>query len=69
MGYFRYFYVLPAGLAFGAFAGFGLVLMARRGRRSLDRAAVAVWVLNLAALVVSSIWYFHSIREAGNYRG
>jgi hypothetical protein len=69
MGYFRDHYVLPAGIAFAVLAVTGLSLAASRSHKSLHRASVAVWIANLAAILLSSIWYFQVIRAAGSYRG
>jgi len=68
IGYFRDFYVLPAGIALGLVAAVLLGLAAKRSRSVLHRAAVIVWIVNLIALVTSSVWYFHAIRAASNYR-
>lgn len=69
IGYFRDHYVFPAGIVFAALAIASLGLAARRGRGFFHRVAVGLWLLNLAAIFASSIWYFHTIRAAGGYRG
>lgn len=69
LGYFRDHYVAPGGVALIAFAVAGMSFAARRGYRTLHRAAIAFWVVNLAALFLSSVWYFHSVRAASNYGG
>jgi hypothetical protein len=69
MGYFRDHYVLPAGFAFAVLAITGLSLAASRSHKSLHRASVIVCIANLAAILVSSTWYFYTTRAAAGYRG
>ncbi len=69
IGYFRDFYVLPAGIALGIGAAVVLGLAAKRSHSALHRAVFTVWIFNLIAFVTSSVWYFHAIHAAGSYRG
>ena len=69
IGYFRDFYVLPAGIALGRVAAVVLGLAAKRSPSALHRAAFTGWIVNLIVFVASSVWYFHAIHAASNYRG
>jgi len=69
LGYFRDHYVMPAGVALMVLAIAGLSVAAARSDRALHRLAVVFWVVNLIALFLSSVWYFHAVRAASNYRG
>ena len=69
MGYFRDHYVLPAGIGFAVLAMTGLSLAASRSHKSLHWASVVVFIANLAAILLSSNWYFHTTRAAAGYRG
>ncbi len=69
LGYFRDHYVVPGGVVLIAMTIVGLTLAARRSDSALLRAAISLWVVNLAALVLSSVWYFHAVRAASRYGG
>ena len=69
IGYFRDLYVLPAGIVFTALAITSLAFAARRGQGVFYRVVIGSWLLNLIAIFISSLWYFQTIRAAGEYRG
>jgi hypothetical protein len=67
IGYFRDTYVLGGAIVFVAAASLLLWVLARANRPGIG--ATMAWALNVVMLVASSLWYFHAIRAASDYRG
>jgi hypothetical protein len=69
MGYFRDHYVLAAAILFVLAAATAFGLAARVGAPVLRRVVIVGWILNIVALVGSSLWYFHAVQAAAGAGG
>jgi|KBSMisStandDraft_5_1062788.scaffolds.fasta_scaffold1358886_1 hypothetical protein len=67
IGYFRATYVLTGAVGFLLVAGLLLWASARSNRTRA--AAILAWIFNATLLIGSSLWYFHAVRAASEYRG
>ena len=67
IGYFRVTYVLGGAIGFLLVASLLLWAFARFNR--IRAAATLAWILNATLLIGSSLWYFHAVRAASEYRG
>jgi hypothetical protein len=68
IGYFRDVYV-AAGAVLYILTLIASVWAASRTRRFVPHILIGAWIVNVALVIGSALWYFNAVRTASEYRG